>query len=56
MRRIDNRTVELTDREQEASDFWNECLDHGDDILTAVETTALRFPGLPAEFLDYLSN
>jgi hypothetical protein len=57
MQRIDDRTVELTHREVIAKDFFEELLDHGDDIPTAaakVETFGRRTTPYDPEFLEYL--
>jgi hypothetical protein len=59
MMRIDERTVELTDLEMIASDYFDRLLDRGYGIAEAVETVkiiAADQPDFTDEFWDYLSE
>lgn len=55
MRRIDDRTVELTDREMAASITFEELLDQGHSIGDALPLLTSRYPRLSRHFLDYLA-
>jgi hypothetical protein len=56
MKRIDDRTVELTDAEQVASVTFEGLLDNGKGIYEAVDIIAEHMPDLDPAFLDYLRN
>lgn len=56
MKRIDDRTVELTALEQAASAAFERQLDKGLGIHDAVVATREFYPGLDEEFWDYLDS
>lgn len=56
MRRISANVVELTTKEDEANDRWNDLLDLGYGIYEATNEVAKEFPELDEDFLDYLRN
>ena len=58
MKRIDERTVELTDQEQLIDQEWNELLDKGYGINAAVDELQVRYAndGVDPDFWDYLRN
>ena len=56
MQRIDVRTVELTDAERAASEWFDDMLDRGRDIATAIACIQSRYPWLSHEFIDYLKS
>lgn len=57
MTRIDETTVQFTPREMIANEFFNDQLDRGKDIPTAVNLLRLLMQGsLSEEFYEYLSK
>lgn len=56
MRRVDNRTVMLTQQELDADERFNELLDDGLNIADAADRVLDEFPGLSSEFAEWLSK
>lgn len=56
MQRIDDRTVELTDEEMEASEAFDELLDRGLGIVDAANRVAKDYPDLDPEFWAWLQQ
>ena len=56
MRRIDRRTVELTEAEVKAADHFNSLLDEGLPIVEAAYLTEVQYPGLDDKFYRYLRS
>lgn len=54
MKRIDDRTVELTDEEQVASETFEGLLDNGKSCIEAGILIEEFMPHLSREFIDYL--
>lgn len=57
MQRINDRTVDLNHREVKAVEFFDDCLDHGDNIIQAaskVERFGRRTTPYDPAFLEYL--
>lgn len=56
MKRIDDHTVELTDEEMMASEFFEDLLDEGHGIYTAVAKVKEYYPDLDPDFFHHLSH
>ena len=54
MKRIGNRTVELTDAELAATAVFDELLDSGSDVPSAADAVEAAYQGLDPEFYRYL--
>ena len=54
MKRIDARTVILTDHERHAADRFSELLDEGHGMNRAVQLLFPQYPDVSAEFLAWL--
>jgi hypothetical protein len=56
MKRIDTRTVELTEAEDRAQEFFERCLDRGQGIYEGVYSTLREHPGLATDFYVWLGE
>jgi hypothetical protein len=56
MIRIDDRTVELTNKEVLASNCFENFLDRGMGVIEAAEKVQLTWPSLDPEFINWLKN
>ena len=58
MKRIDERTVELTDREHDAEEYFEDLLDEGYGIHDAANVTKMHggFADLSDDFYEWLTD
>lgn len=56
MRRVDNRTVILTEEENQISELFEQHLDDGHSIEKAVSLCEEEWSGMSPEFVEWLRN
>lgn len=56
MKRIDERTIEMTDKEMEVWEVFNQILDEGHGIADAAKYAVSAMPKPSPAFVEYLSD